>query len=492
MSATAGLRCPECGREAKSERRMFKRNRRWGWIATGLTLSLASWFVLRWPDYQKNGQFYGPRAFVPRTVMVVGWPAFVRWEELSYEKPKAWWAKSDPRRQLSVDEFIRSDRLWSWQAWIKWQVCAATFERAQTWGVLYWCTTILTRDPAPPSVAVDAYMARYVSNDTWPLNGIRNDRKEIRAIDPKWIEPVAAAIVRDPSILKADPGIIAWLALSGRDMNDVAGVLPAVSLSGDGLNQALYVLSGAKIDAEHARALVGAYSKKKNVSGTAITGLVAKLGGDGRYETAAIATAITHRYPNDRIHACITIARIGIPDPTLLSLLEIAKQDGQQAVCSAANIAEAILLGDAARLSKEIENEATFLSYEHRRDHRWWNVSALYGFANEGLLPSDLSARAMLAAADGDGMDNWIDSSKSMSLLLRLRDPFDPEIVAFAERKIRDGGQIGWSAWRAYVQLGRAPASIVDAARIGAEKLSPSGRRRDQIVKEADAIKVLP
>ncbi|MBX3380123.1 MAG: hypothetical protein KF805_08500 [Phycisphaeraceae bacterium] len=64
MSATAGLQCPECGRDAKGERRLFRRRRKWRWVGAGLLLGLASYPVFKWPLYQKDGLI----GFVPRAV----------------------------------------------------------------------------------------------------------------------------------------------------------------------------------------------------------------------------------------------------------------------------------------------------------------------------------------------------------------------------------------------------------------------------------------
>jgi len=64
MSASAGLKCPECGREAKAEGKLFWKQRRWRWMFTGLLLVVASYPVFKWPLYQKQGVI----AFVPRVV----------------------------------------------------------------------------------------------------------------------------------------------------------------------------------------------------------------------------------------------------------------------------------------------------------------------------------------------------------------------------------------------------------------------------------------
>jgi len=62
MGATAGLKCPECGHEAKKESKLFRAHRKWRWMIAGLALVVASYPLFKWPSFQEHG----PIAFVPR------------------------------------------------------------------------------------------------------------------------------------------------------------------------------------------------------------------------------------------------------------------------------------------------------------------------------------------------------------------------------------------------------------------------------------------
>src|SRR5688572_28644873 len=39
LAGVPGLRCPECGKEARSERRLFRTRRRWRWVVVGIGLT---------------------------------------------------------------------------------------------------------------------------------------------------------------------------------------------------------------------------------------------------------------------------------------------------------------------------------------------------------------------------------------------------------------------------------------------------------------------
>jgi hypothetical protein len=57
MRGVPGLVCPECGREARSERKLHRRRRRWRWAALGLALLAMGWgvrpvsrWIIGWPE----------------------------------------------------------------------------------------------------------------------------------------------------------------------------------------------------------------------------------------------------------------------------------------------------------------------------------------------------------------------------------------------------------------------------------------------------------
>lgn len=60
MSGVSGLRCPECGREARSERALRRTRRRWGWIAASLVVAAAGGLV--WGEHRVGWPQLAPAA----------------------------------------------------------------------------------------------------------------------------------------------------------------------------------------------------------------------------------------------------------------------------------------------------------------------------------------------------------------------------------------------------------------------------------------------
>lgn len=104
MEATEGRRCPECGREARSERRMLRSRRRWRAAAAGVIVAMAGAAAIAWP-LSAGGAW---KKWVPDTALIVMLP----WTEEAWpldELHERIWAY-----QGSV-HWARSRALWPWQ-----------------------------------------------------------------------------------------------------------------------------------------------------------------------------------------------------------------------------------------------------------------------------------------------------------------------------------------------------------------------------------------
>lgn len=66
MNGVPGLKCPECGGEAKSEKSLQKTRRRWRWAVLDVVLLLAGMVSLRVPALQKDGWVAATPTFVLR------------------------------------------------------------------------------------------------------------------------------------------------------------------------------------------------------------------------------------------------------------------------------------------------------------------------------------------------------------------------------------------------------------------------------------------
>lgn len=67
MAGVAGLRCPECGKEAKRERRLRRTRRRWVWAGTALPLLVGAVVIPQLPAMVRNGFW----SVVPTSVLVM-------------------------------------------------------------------------------------------------------------------------------------------------------------------------------------------------------------------------------------------------------------------------------------------------------------------------------------------------------------------------------------------------------------------------------------
>jgi hypothetical protein len=70
MSGAAGLVCPECGKDARRERRLLKTRRRWGWGVLAMVLLLAAYPVRQVPVVRRDGWW----AAAPTWVLILKVP----------------------------------------------------------------------------------------------------------------------------------------------------------------------------------------------------------------------------------------------------------------------------------------------------------------------------------------------------------------------------------------------------------------------------------
>ena len=120
MSHTEGLRCTECGRDAKKEKRLFRvRRRRWPFYAALLFMIIGD-AVFRVPAIQQRGW----TAAVPGTVLIL-WSDWYR-DEYNNQQPTLWNANvatsgtESTKAQLGTELLLRGEHneFYSWQWWL--------------------------------------------------------------------------------------------------------------------------------------------------------------------------------------------------------------------------------------------------------------------------------------------------------------------------------------------------------------------------------------
>ncbi|MEM9167990.1 MAG: hypothetical protein AAGB48_13315 [Planctomycetota bacterium] len=75
MAEVQGRLCPECGRTAKHEARLYMTRRRWGWAAAGLAIVGSAWFVNKIPLLSEHG------------IVVITPTWYMAWRFPEYESP---------------------------------------------------------------------------------------------------------------------------------------------------------------------------------------------------------------------------------------------------------------------------------------------------------------------------------------------------------------------------------------------------------------------
>jgi hypothetical protein len=118
MAGVPGLTCPECGRSAKSERKLYKTRRRWGWISIATPLTIAGPVVEQFPSIRDQGWI----GAIPTWALV--WIAPVdenawKWSGIpSLDRPRA----CTPTQPLLVEMLERADRNelsdWEWRVFL--------------------------------------------------------------------------------------------------------------------------------------------------------------------------------------------------------------------------------------------------------------------------------------------------------------------------------------------------------------------------------------
>lgn len=109
MSGTAGLRCSECGNQAKRERKMVKTRRRWGWLPVPIVLLLIAAALTRGPAYMRGGF----AASLPTTVLLAMLP---RIED--HQDDGSWRGAALAElltNRVGVGAAIPSEPMWKWQ-----------------------------------------------------------------------------------------------------------------------------------------------------------------------------------------------------------------------------------------------------------------------------------------------------------------------------------------------------------------------------------------
>jgi hypothetical protein len=177
MDGVPGLTCPECGRIAKSERRMKKTRRRWRWVPVAALLMLCGYITQLVPEARSNGW----PSVVPTTALIAASPWLVR----DAAMPPFLWTRSPPTdwrdilyRELAENR-LKPNRLRQWQWWVLSEIAlrqpqdrVATLYSAGTYGFgafLYEAERAGRLSPLQKAKAVKITAVNLHCRSSWPV-----------------------------------------------------------------------------------------------------------------------------------------------------------------------------------------------------------------------------------------------------------------------------------------------------------------------------------
>jgi hypothetical protein len=119
MAGVPGLVCPECGRDARRERRLSKTRRRWRWAALGGLVTIIAFSLAVTPRVR----LYGPASLLPTTVLLWASPTI---EQTWTTSDNKYLARLENHHDGMMIELSRraSSRAasladWQWRYWIE-------------------------------------------------------------------------------------------------------------------------------------------------------------------------------------------------------------------------------------------------------------------------------------------------------------------------------------------------------------------------------------
>jgi hypothetical protein len=213
MSATPGLKCPECGREHKAEPGLHKTRRRWGWVVVALFPLLAAYPAA----HVDEAKTVGWPACVPRTALIFLWPAVESWE---FKRAQATGINSTPWSANSINRLMPA-QLWSWQRWLHGWNCGRVLDRDET---LASSTALVQLSNLNKDMGAgrQAYLRAFLDPARRPRyfrdNGFPRFMVSPFQNHPKDIARIMEAINSDPSLLGDTPFLPYLLADAGVDI----------------------------------------------------------------------------------------------------------------------------------------------------------------------------------------------------------------------------------------------------------------------------------
>ncbi len=487
MSATSGLKCSECGREVTLEKRLRRRRVRRRWIVAGVVIALASWVPFKWPEYQRLSVLRsGVLAFVPKTVLVVAWPWIVDWQYASFDQPKAWWAKRDPRMHYNLQEVIAPPSLWTWQRSLLRRRTNDILRTTDSKARFFWGTEIAFRRTSPEDETIAAYIDGYLRAPVdWQLQ-LRSEPIRWFEIPERFSERLRSHLVRNPRTLRHDPDLFTTLRAFKMEMDEVVLAFLATGPSDATLSRVAPYLISPTMSSDTAAALFARMQRAAQCDPVVVSQLIRPAAtAVGRFRSA-IDQAMRDGNPSIRGRIVTSLGLINDADPRIDEMLRAYRCDTDHEVEFAANLAIATRTKDHAAVRRLLAEADTFLSeplrpYYHSSPHVLRAALTEYGSRSDGPMPLRVESLWIVVESIANEA-SAADGLLAVAELIRLGDAYRPEAVDYFARRFRERQRVGLWAWHSYLSSDRVPLEMYRAAEDSLASLE--GRAWSQRVQE--------
>jgi hypothetical protein len=470
MSATSGLKCSECGREVTLEKRLRRRRVRRRWIVAGVVIALASWVPFKWPEYQRLSVLRsGVLAFVPRTVLVLGWPWIVDWQHASTDNPNAWWAKRNARMHYNVQAAIEPDSLWSWQRWLLLSGARAILRDTDSKARFMSAQEIMFRRASPDDETIAAYLDGYLQAPvSWQLQ-LMTDPVSPFEIPASYRDRLATYLVRNPRALRHDPLLFTSLRSAKVPMDEPLLAFLASAPSDTTLTRVAPYLVSPDMSSDAASALFARIQSAAQFDPVVIAQLVRSSPRTAGNFRSAIDRAMRDANPFIRGQIITALGLIPSGDSRIDEMLGSYRCDPHHEVEFAADLALATRAGDPEQLRLLVQ-QADHSIAEPQGERLGPSLrvlrASLIEFASRGTWPMPLRLEALwLVIESVTNSASEVDGRLAVNAVIRLGDGYRPEAVNFFAQRFREQHRVGLWAWHAYLGSEYVPREMLSAAR---------------------------